>query len=138
MRQPFVLCWLEDTCYGVPALEIQQVELPGPLTRVPHADPDVDGVTSLRGAVVPVLNLRSRFGLQRAPVGRLVVVRHGERTVALAFDQAREFLEFEEDAVQPAGPDFPAHVSGVVQRPSGLVLLLSVDRLLQPATKETP
>ena len=65
------------------------------VTRVPNAAHFVDGVVFSRGQVVPALNLRARFGFERAAYDlrtRLLVVQHGGRSVGLVVDAAREFL----------------------------------------------
>ena len=65
------------------------------VTPVPNAPPFVDGVVFSRGQVVPAVNLRARFGFERAEYDlrtRLLVVQHGGRSVGLVVDAAREFV----------------------------------------------
>ena len=62
-------------------------------TPVPGAPPYVAGLVQVRGRVVPVVDLRARFGLPAAEPTldtRIVVAQHGERTVGLLVDSARE------------------------------------------------
>ncbi len=66
----------------------------------------VDGVVFSRGAVVPAVNLRARFGFERAPYDartRLIVVQHGGRSVGLIVDSAREFVTIPADVDPAAG-----------------------------------
>ena len=74
------------------------------VTRVPNAPPFVDGVVFSRGQVVPALNLRARFGFERAPydlrdapAGR----PRGGRSVGLVVDAAREFVAIPAASIQP-------------------------------------
>ena len=71
---------------------------------VPNAAPFVDGVVFSRGQVVPAVNLRARFGFERAPYDlrtRLLVVQHGGRSVGLVVDAAREFVRLTPTPIQP-------------------------------------
>src|SRR5689334_8439241 len=90
----YVLCELAGTTYALRSDDIEQLEMVGHLTPVPNAPAFVDGVTSVRGRVIPAVNLRARFGFDRVPHdlrSRLVVVRAGGRAVGLIVDNAREF-----------------------------------------------
>lgn len=147
MSEAYVLFTVGSTHYAIPALQIQQVELLEPVTRVPDAPAFIDGVVYLRGQVVPVMNLRRRFGLEPAPQElshRLIVVQHGARVVGLAVDSARDFVSIAPDALQPApetlaGPGQPAEA--VAQVKDRLVVILNLARLLEPEAapvKETP
>jgi chemotaxis signal transduction protein len=93
--EPFVLFELAGTTYGVRSRFVQQMEMIEHITPVPNAPPAVEGVVLARGQVIPALNLRVRFGFERAPFDlrtRLMVVNHGERTLGLIVDTSREFL----------------------------------------------
>src|SRR3954452_9325997 len=84
------------------------------VTPVPNAPPFVDGVVFSRGQVVPAVNLRRRFGFDRAAYDvrtRLVVVEHAGRAVGLVVDAAREFVAIPADAIQPP-PDGLAGTTG--------------------------
>ncbi len=90
--------------YAVPASAVLQLEAYSGATPVPGAPPFVTGIVQLRGRVVPVVDLRLRFGLpSRDPTleSRLVVVEHGERTVALLADSAREVVRIAPSMMRP-------------------------------------
>jgi purine-binding chemotaxis protein CheW len=90
--------------YVLPAADVLQMESFVGATAVPGAPPFVTGVIHVRGRVVPVVDLRARFGLppQEASIdSRVVVVELNERTVALLADSAREVVKLEEDKMQP-------------------------------------
>ena len=78
---------------------VAHIEMVEQVTRVPNAPRLVDGVVFSRGAVVPALNLRARFGFETVAYDlrtRLLVVQHQGRTVGLVVDSAREFVAIPE------------------------------------------
>ncbi len=84
--EPYILFTVADTTYGVLSDHIQQMEMIEQITRVPNVPAFVDGIVYLRGKVLPVVNLRVRFGLERIPYdlhARLIVVQMGERLVGM-------------------------------------------------------
>jgi chemotaxis signal transduction protein len=133
----FVLCDLAGAVYGIPSDAIEQLEMVGAITPVPNAPGFVDGVTSVRGKVVPVVNLRARFGFDRAEAdmrSRLVIVRSGQRIVGLLVDGAREFATIPEASIQ-APPEGLAELSsrylvGMAHLGDRLVLVLDIPELL--------
>jgi chemotaxis signal transduction protein len=75
------------------------------VTRVPNAPAHVDGVVFSRGQVVPAVNLRARFGFERAAYdlrSRLIVVQSSGRHVGLIADDAREFVRISPTAIHAA------------------------------------
>ena len=93
-----------DGEYVLAASEVVQMESFTRATAVPGAAPYVAGLIQVRGHVLPVIDLRARFGLPpiaRTLDSRVVVVRFGERVVGLLADSAREVLRIAPDAFQP-------------------------------------
>ncbi|MFL5614033.1 MAG: chemotaxis protein CheW [Gemmatimonadaceae bacterium] len=140
-RNSYVLCEVAAALYAVPSDSIEQLEMIGHITPVPNTAHFVDGVTSVRGKVLPVVSLRSRFGFPRIAHdlrSRLVVVRWQQRTVALVVDAAREFAAIPEDAIQPP-PEGLADLSsrylrGLAHLGDRLVLVLDVGALFDNST----
>ena len=135
--ETYILCDVSGTTYALRSAEIEQLEMVGQLTPVPNAPDCVDGVTSVRGQVIPALSLRARFGFPRVPYdlrSRLVVVRHRGRSVGLLADSAREFASIAPDAIH-APPETLAETSGeyirgVTHLGDRLVLVLDVAGIL--------
>jgi chemotaxis signal transduction protein len=133
----YILFEVAGNRYGLRSNEVQHMEMVDQITPVPHAVPFVDGVAFSRGQVVPVINMRARFGLPRvAPSlrSRLVVVKTGERIAALLVDGAREFLQISEDAIQPPHEGMAGlsgkWLSGIATVNEQLILLLSLQAIL--------
>jgi purine-binding chemotaxis protein CheW len=143
--EPFILFDLAGATYGVRSREIQQLEMVGSVTPVPNAPSFVDGVVSVRGQVIPVVNLRSRFGFPRLPFdlrSRLLVVRREDRTVGFAVDSAREFARIRTDAIQPPPEGISAlngrYLEGMAHVGERLVLILDMTDLFSPDAIEIP
>jgi purine-binding chemotaxis protein CheW len=92
-------------------------------------------VIDVRGQVVPVIDLRGRFGLPARPVepaDHLVVVRNGGQPAALRVDRALELVRLAEADVEDAGSIVPGitGLAGVARLADGLVLIADLGRLL--------
>jgi len=123
--------------YGVEIGRIQEIIRMQPITLVPNGPAYVEGVTNLRGRVIPVVDLRKRFGLAANEIGRqarIVVAEVGEHTVGLIVDGVSEVLRIGADMVEPpsslvttAGSEY---LRGVAKLGERLVLLLDLGRIL--------
>jgi purine-binding chemotaxis protein CheW len=114
------------------------------ITRVPNAPSFIDGVVFSRGQVVPVVNLRARFGFEREPFDlrtRLIVVQAGARLIGLVADAAREFVSIPPDAIQPPNEALTGmsgrYVDGIASVRDRLILVLNLDRILNFAEAQT-
>lgn len=104
MNESFILFTLVGTTYAVRTRDVHHIEMVEEITPVPNAPAFVEGVVFSRGHVVPVVNLRARFGFERvAPDvrARLLVVQALGRTVGLLVDSAREFAGIAGDLIKP-------------------------------------
>ena len=140
---PFILFTLNQATYAIRSQDIQQLDMVRAITAVPNAPPFVEGVVSVRGEVIPVVNLRKRFGFPDAPASaksRMLVVRRGKRTVGLLVDSAREFASIEDSDIQPP-PDTIADLSGrylegIAHVGDRLVLVVDMAELLDNKTMD--
>ncbi len=133
----YILFELAETAYGIAAAAVQQLEMIDQITPVPNTDPDVAGVVLLRGQVIPVLNLRCRFGLEPIPVtlrSRLIIVIHGARRVGLLVDTCREFVTLEPEGIQPpptaSGDRIMPYLDGVAQLNQRLIFLIHPETII--------
>ncbi|HWT03972.1 MAG TPA: chemotaxis protein CheW [Pyrinomonadaceae bacterium] len=142
--EPFILFELAGTTYGVRSRFVQQVEMVEHVTPVPNASGAVEGVVFARGQVVPALNLRVRFGFERAPFdlrSRLIVVATGGRVVGMIVDTAREFLRIPAAAIE-APPEAITGLSGkylegIATLDRRLVLILNLDEVIDIGNTQT-
>jgi purine-binding chemotaxis protein CheW len=121
-----------DADYIVAAADVLQMESFTGATRVPGTLEYVSGVVQVRGRVVPVVDLRPRFGLERvAPTidTRVIVVQMMERTVGLVVDSAREVVKLGPEQLQPPPRVVASHAEGFVKAVAhlGERLLMLID-----------
>ncbi len=137
MADNFILFTLAGTTYALRTSDVAHVEMVENVTGVPNAAHFVDGVVFSRGQVVPALNLRARFGFERADYDlrtRLLVVQHGGRSVGLVVDAAREFLAIPPSAIQPPPQALQGlsgrYVEGIANLSDRLILILDLREVL--------
>jgi purine-binding chemotaxis protein CheW len=140
----YILFSVAGTTYALPSREVRHMEMIEGITRVPNAPAFIDGVVFSRGQVVPVVNLRARFGFERAPFdlrSRLLVVQSGARQIGLVADTAREFVSIPPDAIQPPNDALTGmsgrYVEGIASMGDRLILVLNLDRILNFAEAQT-
>ena len=105
------------------------------ISPLPHAPVFVEGVINLRGQVLPVIDLRRRFGLPSVPLSldhRFIVARCGGRALALRVDQVEEVIDVAANAVQSASRLIPGaqHAAGIVRLPDGVIVIQDLEALL--------
>ncbi len=137
MSSLYVLFRVGDSEYVLPASDVVQMETFDGATRVPGAAPHVIGLVQLRGRVVPVIDLRLRFGLpavQPTLDSRVVVVERGGRSVGLLADAAREVIHLDDAALQAPPEILTAQGDGFVQSVARagerLVMLIDFQRVV--------
>ena len=140
----YILFTVAATTYALPSGEVRHMEMIEDMTRVPNAPSFIDGVVFSRGQVVPVVNLRARFGFERMPFDlrtRLIVVQAGARLIGLVADAAREFVSIPPDAIQPPNEALTGmsgrYVDGIASVRDRLILVLNLDRILNFAEAQT-
>ncbi|MBN9517347.1 purine-binding chemotaxis protein CheW [bacterium] len=123
--------------YGVEILRVQEIRGYSKVTPLPNTPPEVRGVMNLRGTVVPVLDLRTRFGMPGVEPDRftvVVVVTVGPKVAGLVVDAVSDVLDVgAADVVPPpdlgAGAD-TSLLTGMARTGDRLVTLLNIDRLI--------
>ncbi|HOP75155.1 MAG TPA: chemotaxis protein CheW [Bacillota bacterium] len=124
--------------FGVDILQVREIEkLDQNITRVPKAPAFVEGVINLRGEIVPIVDLRKRFGLSLKPIGsdtRVVIVEINDNLVGMMVDAVVEVLRINVSAIEDA-PQITKGVdayflSGVAKVGDRLIVLLNLDRAL--------
>ncbi|MGE3268425.1 MAG: chemotaxis protein CheW [Chloroflexota bacterium] len=134
---------LAGEMYGVNIGLVQEIIRMQAITSVPNCPAFVEGLTTLRGRVIPVMDLRKRFDL---PAGdptsrtRIVVAELAEHTVGLIVDGVSEVLWVKDDQVEPPSTLVTMAESdclrGVAKLDERLILLLDLTRLLSEGEQE--
>jgi purine-binding chemotaxis protein CheW len=123
--------------YVLPASEVREMESFTGATRIPGALSHVAGLVQIRGKVIPVIDLRVRFGLtaiERTIDSRVIVVSEGTRDIGLLADSAREVLKIDDGEFKPP-PEVVAEqaagfVSSIAQAGKRLVMRLDTGRVI--------
>lgn len=109
--------------------KVKTIERMQPMTRVPKTPAFVKGVINLRGVVVPVIDLRSRFGLPETPYSdntRVIIVAVNELEVGLIVDSANDVIDLNEDNIENP----PEVVGGIKAKYLHGIAKIGEDRLL--------
>lgn len=123
--------------YGVDIMAVQEIILVGCITQVPEVPEHVLGVINLRGNVIPIMNLRRRFGMPDQAsdeATRIVVMNLGGRTVGAVVDGVNEVLRLSHEEISATPPSLGGagkdYVLGLARRKERLLILLDMARLL--------
>lgn len=132
---------VEGQHYGVDILRVQEIRCWESVTRVPNTPDHIRGVLNLRGAIVPIIDLRIRLGLTQVeyePTTVIVVLQvhseHGSRTMGIVVDAVSDVCSVKSSDVQET-PDFGVNVDtrymrGITCVSDPMVIILDADRLL--------
>jgi len=123
--------------YGLDVSQVNAIETLSDVVPVPNAANHILGIMNLRGDVLPVYSLRTKFGLQEVPVDeqtKIIVTKSCGVTIAFKVDEVREIIECDDSKLA----EFPsiartqetAYVDRVANHNGRLILLLNQDRLL--------
>lgn len=134
----YILFTVAGTTYAIASQNVLHIEMVEHVTPVPNAPPSVEGVVFSRGQVVPVINLRARFGFDRKGLDlrtRLLVVEHEGRRVGLLADDAREFVMIAANVIHPpneaVGGTSGSYLDGVAMLGDRIVLVLNVREVVE-------
>lgn len=127
--------------YGLEILRVQEIKGWDSVTPIPNTPKHVLGVLNLRGAVVPIIDLRMRFDLESVPYGPTTVVivvkmqhEDQERTVGIVVDAVADVYRLESSEIQPApemgGAIHTEFVRGLATVEEKMVILLEIDHLI--------
>ena len=123
--------------FGVDILSVQEIIRMMDITKVPRAPEFVEGVINLRGKVIPIIDLRRRFGLTTRDHDkhtRIIVIEINNMIVGFVVDSVSEVLRIPSSTVEPPPPVVSGleseYISGVGKLEDRLLILLDLDRLL--------
>jgi purine-binding chemotaxis protein CheW len=127
--------------YGVDIQKVQEIKGWDTVTRVPYSPPYVLGVINLRGSIVPVIDLRLRFGLEKVPhdATTVIIVVHvpgdrGERTVGMVVDAVADVYDVAGANILPPpealGSVEKVFVRGLANQDGKMLILIDVDGLV--------
>lgn len=140
-NRQFLTFILADEEYAVDILRVQEIRGWMPVTRIPNAPVYMKGVLNLRGAIIPIIDLRNRFGLESKDYGPTTVVvvvwvNTGERQrcIGLVVDAVAETYSIPAEEIRSApnmgGGIDPAYIEGLATIDDKMVIFLDIDFLM--------
>jgi purine-binding chemotaxis protein CheW len=128
---------ISDEEFGVDILKVQEIIRMLEITQVPNAPMYVDGVINLRGKVIPIVDLRSRFGMERRERdrnSRIVVVELSGKIIGFVVDSVNEVLRIPKNVTEPPPPIVTGvdseYITAVGKLDDRLLILLDLDKVL--------
>jgi len=134
---------VESEEFGVDILKVQEIIRTVDITRVPKSPAFVEGVINLRGKIVPVIDLRKRFGIEKKAHDndtRIIVVELPDKVVGFLVDRVKEVIRVEKSVIE-APPELTTNVNsnyitGVAKLQDRLLILLDLDKVLSNDEQE--
>ena len=131
-----VIFKLANEDYGLPISKVQEINRMVAVTKLPQTPDFMEGIINLRGRVIPVVDLRKRFGFisrEHQQDTRIMVVDISGQTVGLVVDAVNEVVKIAGDCIEPPPQSFvmdAQFVQGIAKMADRLVILLDIDRIL--------
>jgi len=123
--------------YGVDIMRVQEIILPGQITKIPEVPEYICGLINLRGHVIPIVDLRKRFELQATDADehtRIIVVNLAGKTIGIVVDAVNEVLRINDKQIEPPPSSVAGinhgYIMGLVKFDDRLLILLNIDEVL--------
>jgi len=129
---------MDDDVYGIEIMDVQEIIKVGKITRIPNTLNYIEGVLDLRGQILPIIDLRKKFGLTAKEINessRIIVLNLNEIIIGIIVDAVSEVLRVNKDAIkQPPKiislDDKSNIIKRIVRLEDRLLILLDIDKIL--------
>ncbi|HEY5805094.1 MAG TPA: chemotaxis protein CheW [Lysobacter sp.] len=126
--------------YGVEILKVQEIRGYDTVTRLPDAPDYIKGVINLRGTIVPVIDMRIKFRLERVEYNALtvmIVLNVADRVVGMVVDSVSDVIQLQSEQIRPV-PDIGSaidrqFITGIGTQGDRMLILLEIERLMTSA-----
>ena len=134
---------LDQEEYAIPITTIQEIIVMKPITRIPQVPASIEGLINLRGAILPIVNLRRLFGMAPRPADdetRTVIVNIHGRTLGYVVDEVTQVIRLNADQIQTLPLAVAAmaqrSITGVARLEERLLMILDPNMLTRPEELE--
>jgi purine-binding chemotaxis protein CheW len=139
----FISFSIDNDQYGVDIMSVREIKGWSDITHIPKQPEHVRGVLNLRGVMVPIIDLRCRFGqglTQATPIHIVIIVQVGARQVGLLADRVLDIVSSDASQIQPVPRIAQASridfLSGLVTIESGMIALIDLSHILSVSVAE--
>ncbi|RME39166.1 MAG: chemotaxis protein CheW [Planctomycetota bacterium] len=129
--------------YGLDIMRVQEIILMGDITQIPEVPAYIRGLINLRGKVIPIVDLRRRFGLddiEPTEQTRIIVVNTAGMTFGVVVDAVNEVLRIEGEQLEPPPAGLLGgeqhYILGLLKRADRITILLDPEALLSEADRD--
>ena len=133
-----ILFTLGNSLYGISIEEVSEINRMEEITILPKAPAYIEGVINLRGNVVPVIDLRKRFGMkqvERNNKNKIIILFLGKRLFGVIVDSVYEVLTLPKDSIEPSLPTASGlkseFINSIGKYDDKLIIILEISRILQ-------
>lgn len=136
----FTIFNISEDVFGIDISRVLEILRVQKIFSIPGLPGFLTGVMSVRGAVIPVMDLRLRFGMKPAnKKERIILVRYGEEKIGFLVDQISEILLLNPEEIRPSPSIFKGfkteYLTGLGKKGDQIILLLNIDNLLTSEEK---
>lgn len=138
IENKYVISKLDSEYYGMPIENVLSIEKIIVSTRIPNTPEYIKGAINLRGEVVPVIDLRSKLGMEVKEMdddSRIIIIKVDDIVAGLVVDSSSEVLEIENEDIDMApttdNNKFIEYINGIGKTSDKLVILLNLTKILE-------
>lgn len=135
-ERQFVIFRLNEEKYALDINHVGGITECSDLTPVPDSEPYVRGLMNLRGQIMPIIDLKNRFGIAKGekPEDRVIIVRTGEQELGFIVDDASQALTVDESDIDPPPgiimKEDNEYLSGVVKHGNEIIIMIDLTKVL--------
>lgn len=135
-EQQLVVFRLDSEEYALPVLKIREIIRYQGATKLPNADPCLEGIINLRGKIIPIINLSKKFNFKKEnDIGndsRVIIIENKIQDVGIIVTDVTEVLRIDESLIEPPPiKDRNKYIKGIGKTDTRMLMLLDLHELLE-------